>query len=159
MIVTLINHIMDKKERVENNEEVKSNKNMAEEVLLKERDSEMEFLLTNEDFTDEQRGTIKFFMYNMYNLGREHGQKIAVLDAIGEEKFNDIIGSFSKIADTIGKSSDEKYKSEAWLYARLYHLERHINTNREAQIMTLVEDKDKNSFGMLTKCYRFAGHT
>lgn len=152
MIVTLINHIMDKKERVETNEEVKTSKDMAEEVLSKERDSEMELVLTGEDFTDEQRGQIKAFMRHLYNLGREHGQKISVLDAIGEEKFNDIVGSFSKIADTIGKSSEEKYKYEAWLYARLYHLERHVNTNREAQIMTLVEDKDRNSFGMLTPC-------
>ena len=112
--------------------EKKAKEMISEEELSKamisRRDQIIESQMCRERFTDEQRGLMKSFMWEIYELGKQDGKALLMASDIKERlsdpKFNEAVDKISSLFD-----SQKDNSKDAELYKYLYECERRIVFN------------------------------
>ena len=130
-------------------EKVKLTKEQMNEALEAQVDSTMNALMSDESFSEEQRGEVKVWLKQIYYLGKEHGKAEKVIDHIPEDAIDKMVGVFEKIAEATNPNAekDERdYKSESMLYSLLYNQEQQISSAYKCQAF-LLQQKLEGNFG------------
>lgn len=130
-------------------EKVKLTKEQMNEALEAQVDSTMNALMSDESFSEEQRGEIKVWLKQIYYLGKEHGKAEKVIDHIPEDAIDKMVGVFEKVAEATNPNADndgKDYKLEAMLYRLLYNQEKEISDAYKFQICMLQQTVD-GTFG------------
>lgn len=125
-----------------NQERVSLTKEQMHEVLESQVNGVMDALMSDESFYEEQRGQVKVWLKQLYQLGKEHGKSTAVIEALPEDAIDKFVGVFQKVAEATNPNSekDERdYKSESMLYSLLYHQEQQISSAYKCQAFLLQE--------------------
>ena len=134
-----------------NQEKVSLTKEQMHEALESQVNGVMDDMISDESFSEEQRGQVKVWLKQLYQLGKEHGKSTAVIEALPEDAIDKFVGVFQKVAEATNPNAekDERdYKSEAILYSLLYHQEQQISSAYKCQAFLLQEKLD-GKFGTL----------
>ena len=132
-------------------EKVSLTKEQMHEALESQVNGVMDALISDESFSEEQRGQVKVWMKQLYQLGKEHGKSTAVIEVLPEDAIDKFVGVFEKIAEATNPNAekDERdYKSESMLYSLLYHQEQQISSAYKCQAF-LLQEKLEGKFGTL----------
>ena len=125
-----------------NQEKVSLTKEQMREALESQVNGVMDALMSDESFSEEQRGQVKVWLKQLYQLGKEHGKSTAVIEALPEEAIDKFVGVFQKVAEATNPNAekDERdYKNESILYSLLYHQEQQISSAYKCQAFLLQE--------------------
>lgn len=134
-----------------NQEKVSLTKEQMHEALELQVNGVMDALMSDESFSEEQRGQVKVWLKQLYQLGKEHGKSTAVIEALPEDAIDKFVGVFQKVAEATNPNAekDERdYKSESMLYSLLYHQEQQISSAYKCQAF-LLQEKLEGKFGTL----------
>ena len=134
-----------------NQEKVSLTKEQMHEALESQVNGVMDALISDESFSEEQRGQVKVWLKQLYQLGKEHGKSSAVIEALPEDAIDKFVGVFQKVAEATNPNAekDERdYKSESMLYSLLYHQEQQISSAYKCQAF-LLQEKLEGKFGTL----------
>ena len=134
-----------------NQEKVSLTKEQMHEALESQVNGVMDALISDESFSEEQRGQVKVWLKQLYQLGKEHGKSTAVNEALPEDAIDKMVGVFEKIAEATNPNAekDERdYKSESMLYSLLYHQEQQISSAYKCQAF-LLQEKLEGKFDTL----------
>lgn len=134
-----------------NQEKVSLTKEQMHEALESQVNGVMDALISDESFSEEQRGQVKVWLKQLYQLGKEHGKSTAVIEALPEDAIDKFVGVFEKIAEATNPNAekDERdYKSESMLYSLLYHQEQQISSAYKCQAF-LLQEKLEGKFDTL----------
>lgn len=132
-----------------NQEKVSLTKEQMHEALESQVNGVMDALMADESFSEEQRGQVKVWLKQLYQLGKEHGKSTAVIEALPEDAIDKFVGVFQKVAEATNPNSGndgKDYKLEAMLYRLLYDQEKHISNTYKYQIYMLQQQVD-GTFG------------
>lgn len=132
-------------------EKVSLTKEQMHEALESQVNGVMDALISDESFSEEQRGQVKVWLKQLYQLGKEHGKSTAVIEVLPEDAIDKFVGVFEKIAEATNPNAekDERdYKSESMLYSLLYHQEQQISSAYKCQAF-LLQEKLEGKFGTL----------
>ena len=132
-------------------ERVSLTKEQMHEALESQVNGVMDALMSDESFSEEQRGQVKVWLKQLYQLGKEHGKSTAVIEALPEEAIDKFVGVFQKVAEATNPNAekDERdYKNESILYSLLYHQEQQISSAYKCQAF-LLQEKLEGKFGTL----------
>ena len=132
-----------------NQEKVSLTKEQMHEALESQVNGVMDALISDESFSEEQRGQVKVWLKQLYQLGKEHGKSTAVIEALPEDAIDKMVGVFEKIAEATNPNAekDERdYQSESMLYSLLYHQEQQISSAYKCQAF-LLQQKLEGNFG------------
>ena len=132
-----------------NQEKVSLTKEQMHEALESQVNGVMDALMADESFSEEQRGQVKVWLKQIYQLGKEHGKSTAVIEALPEDAIDKMVGVFEKIAEATNPNAekDERdYQSESMLYSLLYHQEQQISSAYKCQAF-LLQQKLEGNFG------------
>ena len=132
-----------------NQEKVSLTKEQMHEALESQVNGVMDALMADESFSEEQRGQVKVWLKQLYQLGKEHGKSTAVIEALPEDAIDKMVGVFEKIAEATNPNAekDERdYQSESMLYSLLYHQEQQISSAYKCQAF-LLQQKLEGNFG------------
>lgn len=132
-------------------EKVSLTKEQMHEALESQVNGVMDALISDESFSEEQRGQVKVWLKQLYQLGKEHGKSTAVIEALPEDAIDKFVGVFQKVAEATNPNAekDERdYKSESILYSLLYHQEQQISSAYKCQAF-LLQEKLEGKFGTL----------
>ena len=132
-----------------NQEKVSLTKEQMHEALESQVNGVMDALISDDSFSEEQRGQVKVWLKQLYQLGKEHGKSTAVIEALPEDAIDKMVGVFEKIAEATNPNAgkDERdYKSEAMLYSLLYNQEQQISSAYKCQAF-LLQQKLEGNFG------------
>ena len=125
-----------------NQEKVSLTKEQMHEALESQVNGVMDALMADESFSEEQRGQVKVWLKQLYQLGKEHGKSTAVIEALPEDAIDKFVGVFQKVAEATNPNAekDERdYKNESILYSLLYHQEQQISSAYKCQAFLLQE--------------------
>ena len=125
-----------------NQEKVSLTKEQMHEALESQVNGVMDAMISDESFSEEQRGQVKVWLKQLYQLGKEHGKSTAVIEALPEEAIDKFVGVFQKVAEATNpnEEKDERdYKNESILYSLLYHQEQQISSAYKCQAFLLQE--------------------
>lgn len=134
-----------------NQEKVSLTKEQMHEALELQVNGVMDALMSDESFGEEQRGQVKVWLKQLYQLGKEHGKSTAVIEALPEDAIDKFVGVFQKVAEATNPNAekDERdYKSESMLYSLLYHQEQQISSAYKCQAF-LLQEKLEGKFDTL----------
>lgn len=134
-----------------NQEKVSLTKEQMHEALESQVNGVMDDMISDESFSEEQRGQVKVWLKQLYQLGKEHGKSTAVIEVLPEDAIDKFVGVFEKIAEATNPNAekDERdYKSESMLYSLLYHQEQQISSAYKCQAF-LLQEKLEGKFGTL----------
>lgn len=134
-----------------NQEKVSLTKEQMHEALESQVNGVMDDMISDESFSEEQRGQVKVWLKQLYQLGKEHGKSTAVIEALPEDAIDKFVGVFQKVAEATNPNAekDERdYKSESILYSLLYHQEQQISSAYKCQAF-LLQEKLEGKFGTL----------
>ena len=134
-----------------NQEKVSLTKEQMHEALESQVNGVMDALISDESFSEEQRGQVKVRLKQLYQLGKEHGKSTAVIEALPEEAIDKFVGVFQKVAEATNPNAekDERdYKNESILYSLLYHQEQQISSAYKCQAF-LLQEKLEGKFDTL----------
>ena len=134
-----------------NQEKVSFTKEQMHEALESQVNGVMDALISDESFIEDQRGQVKVWLKQLYQLGKEHGKSTAVIEALPEDAIDKMVGVFEKIAEATNPNAekDERdYKSESMLYSLLYHQEQQISSAYKCQAF-LLQEKLEGKFDTL----------
>lgn len=134
-----------------NQEKVSLTKEQMHEALESQVNGVMDALISDESFSEEQRGQVKVWLKQLYQLGKEHGKSTAVIEALPEDAIDKFVGVFQKVAEATNPNAekDERdYKSESMLYSLLYHQEQQISSAYKCQAF-LLQEKLEGKFDTL----------
>ena len=134
-----------------NQEKVSLTKEQMHEALESQVNGVMDALMSDESFSEEQRGQVKVWLKQLYQLGKEHGKSTAVIEALPEDAIDKFVGVFQKVAEATNPNAvkDERdYKSESMLYGLLYHQEQQISSAYKCQAF-LLQEKLEGKFDTL----------
>lgn len=132
-------------------EKVSLTKEQMHEALESQVNGVMDALISDESFSEEQRGQVKVWLKQFYQLGKEHGKSTAVIEALPEDAIDKFVGVFQKVAEATNPNAekDERdYKSESMLYSLLYHQEQQISSAYKCQAF-LLQEKLEGKFDTL----------
>lgn len=132
-------------------EKVSLTKGQMHEALESQVNGVMDALMSDESFSEEQRGQVKVWLKQLYQLGKEHGKSTAVIEALPEDAIDKFVGVFQKVAEATNPNAekDERdYKSESMLYSLLYHQEQQISSAYKCQAF-LLQEKLEGKFDTL----------
>lgn len=132
-----------------NQEKVSLTKEQMHEALESQVNGVMDALMADESFSEEQRGQVKVWLKQLYQLGKEHGKSTAVIEALPEDAIDKFVGVFQKVAEATNPNADndgKDYKLEAMLYRLLYNQEKQISDAYKFQIYMLQQTVD-GTFG------------
>lgn len=132
-------------------EKVSLTKEQMHEALESQVNGVMDALISDESFSEEQRGQVKVWLKQLYQLGKEHGKSTAVIEALPEDAIDKFVGVFQKVAEATNPNAekDERdYKSESMLYSLLYHQEQQISSAYKCQAF-LLQEKLEGKFDTL----------
>ena len=132
-------------------EKVSLTKEQMHEALESQVNGVMDALISDESFSEEQRGQVKVWLKQLYQLGKEHGKSTAVIEVLPEDAIDKFVGVFEKIAEATNPNAekDERdYKNESILYSLLYHQEQQISSAYKCQAF-LLQEKLEGKFGTL----------
>lgn len=132
-----------------NQEKVSLTKDQMHEALESQVNGVMDALISDESFSEEQRGQVKVWLKQLYQLGKEHGKSTAVIEALPEDAIDKFVGVFQKVAEATNPNADndgKDYKLEAMLYRLLYNQEKQISDAYKFQICMLQQTVD-GTFG------------
>ena len=132
-------------------EKVSLTKEQMHEALESQVNGVMDALISDESFSEEQRGQVKVWLKQLYQLGKEHGKSTAVIEALPEEAIDKFVGVFQKVAEATNPNAekDERdYKNESILYSLLYHQEQQISSAYKCQAF-LLQEKLEGKFDTL----------
>lgn len=135
----------------EKQEKVSLTKDQMHEALESQVNGVMDAMISDESFSEEQRGQVKVWLKQLYQLGKEHGKSTAVIEALPEEAIDKFVGVFQKVAEATNPNAekDERdYKNESILYSLLYHHEQQISSAYKCQAF-LLQEKLEGKFGTL----------
>lgn len=136
----------------ENEEKVAFTQKMAEKALGEQMEQGISQLTEDSDFTDEQIGKVKVWMKQIYQLGRNHGEMLSLVNSLGEDRMNGIARMFDRITEKVAPTGDiKKYKDEAMTYSLLFRHERSISEARLNQIRLLTNERDMGLFCGITE--------
>lgn len=139
---------MSKKEK---EEKVVFTQKMAEKALGEQMEQGISQLTEDSDFTEEQIGKVKVWMKQIYQLGRNHGEMLSIVNSLGEDRMNGIASMFDRITEKVAPTGDlKKYKDEAMTYSLLFRHERSISEARLNQIRLLTNERDMGLFCGIT---------
>lgn len=131
----------------ENKEMFAFNKEAAEAAMNERMESVMESIIDEPSFSEEQRGQIKVWLKQLYELGKEHGAAMTVVDSMGEETIQKFVGCFEKVAEVTNPNNNEKdYRTESMFYRLMYDQERQVSDIYKMRIHMLQEKID-GTFG------------
>ena len=134
-----------------NQEKVSFTKEQMHEALESQVNGVMDALISDKSFSEEQRGQVKVWLKQLYQLGKEHGKSTAVIEALPEDAIDKFVGVFQKVAEATNPNAekDERdYKSESMLYSLLYHQEQQISSAYKCQAF-LLQEKLEGKFDTL----------
>lgn len=132
-------------------EKVSLTKEQMHEALESQVNGVMDAMISDESFSEEQRGQVKVWLKQLYQLGKEHGKSTAVIEALPEEAIDKFVGVFQKVAEATNPNAekDERdYKNESILYSLLYHQEQQISSAYKCQAF-LLQEKLEGKFDTL----------
>ena len=135
----------------EKQEKVSLTKEQMHEALESQVNGVMDAMISDESFSEEQRGQVKVWLKQLYQLGKEHGKSTAVIEVLPEDAIDKFVGVFEKIAEATNPNAenDERdYKSESMLYSLLYHQEQQISSAYKCQAF-LLQEKLEGKFDTL----------
>ena len=103
----------------------------------------MDALMSDESFSEEQKGEVKVWLKQIYYLGREHGKSETVIEHLPEEAIDKFVGVFQKLTGaTSPEEGSEDYKTEAMLYKILYYREQQVSGNYKGQVIAFQQKID-----------------
>lgn len=132
-------------------EKVSLTKEQMHEALESQVNGVMDAMISDESFSEEQRGQVKVWLKQLYQLGKEHEKSTAVIEALPEEAIDKFVGVFQKVAEATNPNAekDERdYKNESILYSLLYHQEQQISSAYKCQAF-LLQEKLEGKFDTL----------
>lgn len=99
--------------------------------------------LSDSSFSDEQRGQVKEWLKEMYEIGVHYGETSAVLNGIGEEKLNVFLNSLQRMFGVNEKRDDAT--SEIMYYRMMYYYEKGISNNLHMQLGLMTTKLESQS--------------
>ena len=132
-----------------NQEKVSLTKEQMQEAWESQVNGVMDAMISDESFSEEQRGQVKVWLKQLYQLGKEHGKSTAVIEALPEDAIDKFVGVFQKVAEATNPNAGndgKDYKLEAMLYRLLYNQEKQISDANKFQFCMLQQTVD-GTFG------------